>query len=143
MPLQNHIHLSTTLQSSGEKAPDLKWAVTDRLEIPVKFMALKRSLTGALRKHLLVDLNGAVHLTHFKYTVKVQNDYSYTLEQRISQLRAMDGQNVYLCDSFHVADGQDHTALVRAMVLSIGEFPPVGPGLPFFLVDVELEDASR
>lgn len=143
MPLQNHIHISTALQSSGEKAPTLKWVVTDRLEIPVKFMALKRSLSGALRKHCLLDTGGVVQLTHFKYTVKVQADYSYTLEQRIAQLRALDGQNVYLCDSFHLADGQDHTASVREMVISVGEFPPVGPGLPFFLVDVELEDASR
>lgn len=143
MPLQNHIHLSSTLQISGEKAPDLKWAVTDRLEIPVKFMALRRSLSGVLRRHRLTDNGGVVQLTNFKYTVKVQPDYGYTLEQRIAQLRSLDGRDVYLCDSFHIADGQDHTPSIRQMVLTVGEFPPVGPGLQFFLVDVELTDASR
>jgi len=143
MPLQNHIHLSTALQPSGEKAPDLKWVVTDRLEIPVKFMSLKRSLSGVLRMHRLKDTGGVVQLTDFKYTVKVQADYGYTLEQRIAQLRVLDGQSVYLCDSFHVTDGQDHMTAVRSMVASVGDFAPIGPGLPFFLVDVELTDASR
>jgi hypothetical protein len=140
MPLQNHIHISTTLQTTGEKAPDLKWVITDRLEIPLIFMSLRRALTGKLRKHRLTNQNGIVQFSNLKYTLKVQSDFGYTLQERMAQLKAMNGEDVYLCDSFHAADGQDHSLDVRRMVLSrVGEFPPVGPGLQYFLVDVELE----
>lgn len=143
MALQNHIHLSKTVSGSGEKAPNLKWVITDRLDMPQKFMGLKRTLTGKLKKHVLTDESGVVRLTNYKLTVKVQADYGYTLDQRIAQIKAMNGETVYFCDVFHAADNADHTSDNKTMVASIGDFSPVGPGLPFFLVDVELTDASR
>jgi hypothetical protein len=141
--LQNHIHLSTTLGGSPENAPDLKWVASDRKEIPVVFLELPRTLTGRLKRHMLTDDSGEVQLTNYLYVIKVQADFSYTLEQRRAQLKAMHGKVVYLCDHFHASSGSDHTADVVTMVCKrVGEFVPVGPGLPFFQVEVELEDHS-
>lgn len=126
-----------------ENAPDLKWSVTDRLDTPQVFLSLRRSLNGKLRAHRLMNHNGVVQLNNFVYTVKVSADWGRTLEQSIEALKAMNGQDVWLCDVFHANDGDDHTPDVRPMVLSrMGAFPPIGPGLQHFYVDIELEDNS-
>lgn len=141
--LRNHIHLSETLQTTGEKAPDLKWVITDRLDIPVRFMSLKRTIGGKLKAHRLYRNGQLVQLTNFKYTIRVEEGYGYTLEQRVAQLKALDGKSVYLCDIVHPADGADHSSAIKPYIVArVSEFPPIGPGLQYFNVDVELEDAS-
>jgi hypothetical protein len=125
-----------------ETAPNLKWVVTDRLDTPLVFMSIRRSLTGKVKKHVLSTVSGVLQLTNYRYTVKVQAKDGDTLEQRIAALKAMNGKTVYLCDSYHAVDGASHVADSKTMIATIGEFAPVGPGLPYFLVDVSLEDAS-
>jgi hypothetical protein len=144
MPLQNHIHLdlATAIGGAPENAPLSKWVVTDRLMIPVKFMALRRGLTGVQFKYRLTNGGGIVRLQDFQYTVKVQPTQTETLDERIDLLLSFDGADVRLVDVLHPANGQDHTPSIRKMVASIGEFAPVSVGLPYFLVDVELKDDS-
>lgn len=144
MPLQNHIHLSTTLGSAPENAPDLKWVITDRTAIPTVFINLKRTATGKLKKHYLTNVGGIIQLRRYEYSIKVQADFSYTLEQRVAQLEALQGKNAYLCDSFHANDGASHTSTIKNVVVAeVGEFTAgSGPGLPFFIVRVRLEDNS-
>lgn len=143
MPLQNHIHLSEVLETTGEKAPDIKWTITDRLEIPTVIIGLKRGLTGKLYRHVLMDESGPIQLTNFKYTLKLMDTATETLEELVTKVKAYQGKEVYLCDIFHADDHEDHTNDVREMVVGrVGELAPVGPGLPFFTVDIELEDNS-
>lgn len=144
MPLQNHIHLAVLpLGSAPELAPTLKWKVTDRLEIPKPLATARYTLTGKLKRHAVVSGGNLVQKVDFKYTIKVQADYTYTLDQRRDQLKAMNGALVKLCDVFHANDGADHTSDVKTMFCArVGEFAPIGPGLQYFLVQVELLDAS-
>lgn len=141
--LRDHIHMSTTLGSAPENAPNITWVVTDRLPVPMMFLSLKRAKNGTLRRHVLKSGGQEVQLENLKYTVRVAETDTQTIEERAAQLKALNGKFVYVCDLFHAPDGQDHTADVRSMVLAfVGEFPTVGPGLPFFDVDISLEDAS-
>lgn len=140
MPLQSHIHLDTSLGGSPENAPVLKWGVTDRLDIPEVIISFERGLTGKLHSHVLTDSSGPVQFNNYRYTVRVIAEGTYTLEQRMAFLKAFHGKQVYLVDLFHANDGADHTNDIRTMIARIGEFAPVGPGLPYFDVDVELID---
>ena len=141
MSLQSHVHLDTSLTGSPEYSPTLKWVTTDRLDIPEVVMTLRRTLSGKLRAHTLNDASGVpILFQNYQYTIKVQADTTYTLEQRMGFLKAMSGKKVYFCDHFHAIDGADHTTYVREMRLEVGQFPPSSPGLSFFLVDVKLED---
>lgn len=143
MPLQGHIHLAKTLGAAPELAPIYKWVITDRLDMPQVFASMTRSLNGKLYFYPLTNVSGVVQLTNYNYTIKVQADFTFTLEQRIAQLKSLNGHVVWLCDSFHANNGVSHTVDTKKMVCkSVGNFAPQGSGMPFFLVDVELEDAS-
>lgn len=142
MPLQDHIHLSTTIGPAPESAPNLTWVVTDRLEIPKIHMSIRESLNGRVRKHVLTDNGQVVRLTDFKYTVKVKATDGQTTEQQKNLLKSLNGEFAYLVDNYHADDGTSHTTDIRRVVVIVGEFPPIGQGLPFFLVDVECKDAS-
>lgn len=138
--LQGHIHLSTTLSGLPENAPDLQWVTIDRLETPTVFLSMQRSQTGKLFVHRLANANGIVQLTEFKYAVKVQPDFGYTLAERRAQLKALNGKSAYLVDHFHCEDGLDHGPFIQPVVVLVGEMPHVGPGMPFFIVDIQLTD---
>jgi hypothetical protein len=143
--LNDHIHLSTTIQATGEKAPDLKWKVRmpGHHEIPAVFMALRRTTSGALKRHSLTSGGNIVQLVNFKLTIKVQADYTYTTVERKAQLEALQGKQAYFCDNYHAADGADHTADIRTVVVSkVGDFVAEDSLLQHYYVDVELEDAS-
>ena len=143
MAVQAHIHLDSSLTGSPEYSPTLKWVAVDRLDIPEVMFSIERTLTGRLKTHVLTDTNGPVQFQNYRYTIRVQPDGVYSLEERVDLLKALDGHEVYLVDHFHPVDGVDHTANVRTMFLQVGEFPMThGPGLPYFDVDIDLTDAD-
>jgi len=140
MPLQNHIHLSSTLTGSPEYSPNIKWAVADREDIPVVIASLERALSGKLYNFVLSSGGVPVQLTDYSFIVKVFADDTYTVDEYADFLKAMNGKSVYFCDNFHANDDADHTSDVKNMVILVGEFPTESPGLPFFFVDVKLTD---
>jgi hypothetical protein len=139
--LRNHIHLSTAIGTTPEFAPTLRWVVTDRLEIPSVHMAIRMSLNGRVQRHILREGGSPVQLTDFKFTIKVKPEYGQTARQRLDALQGLNGQFASLVDLYHPEDGQSHVAYVRRVLVTVGEFAPIGPGLPFFLVDVTCQDA--
>lgn len=143
MPLQAHIHLAKTLGAAPELAPIYKWVVTDRLDIPVTFSTMTRSLTGKLNFYPLTAATGIVKLNNWNYTIKVQADFDFTIEQRVAQLKSLNLELLWFCDVLHANNNAAHTPDLKRVVLkNLGPFAPQGSGLPFYLVDVELEDAS-
>jgi len=141
--LQAHIHLSTTIGSAPENAPNLTWKVTHQEEVPVVFVSLKRSLKGNLRAGAVRSGGNVLQLRNYGYTVKVIADDTYTVHQRKELLKGLFGQTVYLVPHWHCNDGVDHTEFVRTMFCSrVAVFGTDMPGLQFYYVDIELEDAS-
>jgi len=141
MPIQNHIHLSTTLGSGPENAPNMLWQVTDRRNVPVVFINLRRTTTGKLRPNRLVYDGSPVRLNNYSFTVKIKANEASTTQERMDALKAMHGQRVYFCDTYHADDGEDHTTDVKAMFVSeVGEFKVDHIKLDFYYVSVKLED---
>jgi hypothetical protein len=141
MPVQNHIHLSTTVNVVGDKAPTLTWVTMDRVEVPSVIASIDRALTGELiTQHLSKD-GEIVRFYDFTYVIRVQADDTYTLQERIDQLQALHGETAYLCDHFHANTGSDHTADIKQVyVASIGRFPADYKQLFRFEVEVSLVD---
>jgi len=146
MTVQNHIHLSTTLQVSGEKAPDQSWKVHDRVLQPLVFVSVRYSKRGNLLPNVLQSGGSPLLKTNFQYEIRARDDGTYTAEQNAATLMAMIGKTVYLVDNVHCDDGQDHTAFVRTMFFSnegISDgFKTDHLGLQFYFIRVNLLDAS-
>lgn len=141
MPIQNHIHLSTTLGGAPENSPDMLWQITDRRDIPVVILNIRRGLTGKLRPSVLIYDGQPVQLTNFNFTVKIKADEGSTTKERMDALRALYGKRVYFCDSYHADDDSDHTSDVRTMFVSeVGEFKVDHIKLDFYYVNIKLED---
>lgn len=144
MALQNHIHLSTTLDGAPENAPSFTWGITERSEVPTVVAALKRTLTGKLMDHVLKDDSGVVQFMDYRYLVRIMAEGGYTIEERKAQLQAMQGKTVYLVDNYHAADGADHTSDVQAMfVAEMGSFDKFDAGLQRFYIEIYLTDNNR
>lgn len=140
MPIQNHIHLSMTVDDDGEQAPDMKWAITEYSQVPEVVMSLKRGLQGGLQKHVMRGPGGILQFTNLRYMIRV-GGYAESTETRMGWLNAMIGQTVYLCDSFHSDDGEDHTADIRQMFMAqLGPYDKFIQDLSRFYVPVELID---
>ena len=139
-----HIHLAATLGSAPENAPIYSWPIVDRDEVPVTIVNFRRSITGAAILGVLSDSNGnPIHLTNFRYRVKIDDRDGLTYVQRRDALKSLFGQRLYLVDSLHCADGTDHTSFVRSMICTdVGKFPKDDILLRWSFVDVELEDDS-
>lgn len=141
--VQNHIHISSTLEGSGEKAPDIKWLIHDRKMMPTVFMTLRRTKRGNLRNNVILDTGNPVQITNFQYELRIHSDETYTTAQREAFLLAMQGKKVYVVDSVHCNDGEDHTSFVKQMVLDIPEgFNTDIFDLSFYFVRVDLTDAT-
>jgi hypothetical protein len=120
--VEPHIHLSRTLGTAPENAPDMKWKVKADgwLPVPTIIQEHRRTLTGKLIKHRLRDADGnVIKLMDFKYIVRCSEYWGMTIYERYDALLDMHGQEVYLVDSMHTADGLDHTAYVRPMYLNM------------------------
>jgi hypothetical protein len=142
--VQGHLHLDTSVNLGGEKAPPTKWVAIQRAEVPVVFINVRRTKKAHLKNHVLTsDGSTPVLLQNMRYRLKIRAEGADTTQDRRLKLLSMYGKTVYLVDHMHCVDGQDHTPYVRTMVLSkVGEFPVDHPTLDFYYVDIELEDAS-
>ena len=140
MPTQDHIHLSTSQADVTNEAPITIWKITDRIETPQVFISVKRTITSRLKVYTAHDNGEPIQLTDYRYSIKVVAENGYTLEDRMAQLKNMNGRIVYLVDIIHPNDGVDHSAHVRRMLLQVGEFPPFSVALDRFYVDIELTD---
>lgn len=145
--LQSHIHIAPILGPAPEYAPVYLWKTINRVEIPTVFMTLKRTLNGRLRPHVLSDTQAQPRrFTNLLYTLKIGDSTLSTQDVRnaLDALSGMLGQRVYVVDHYHGDAGTDHRPYTRPYLLAqIGEITPVASGLPFYLVDVTLEDWSR
>jgi len=137
--LRDHIHLDTTLNGG---VPVATWKTVDRQEIPVVFMGLERTLTGRLVPMVAHQNGQPLQLTNMQYVIRVTATSTETLYERKELLKSFNGKRVYLVDHYHCEDTENHAPYVRRMICQVGSFSPVGPGLPFFLVEVYLEDDS-
>lgn len=143
MAVQDHIHLAMTTGGTPEFAPVYKWPVRfpDFAEIPDPIIGLQRTNSGRLEKHVLRGPSGPLVFQNFRFIVRVGPDYTYTVEERIDQLKAMVAQPVYFCPPRHAADGADHTADWLVMFLAkVGDIVPLDPLMQRFYVPVELVD---
>lgn len=94
--------------------------------MPDVIVGLKRGMSGKLFKHRLQVGGVAVKFSNFRLTLKVIADVTYTLQQRVDQIKAMNGESVLFCPIDHADDGTDHTANVQQMFLRI-----ITPGKPY------------
>lgn len=142
MATQDHIHLATTLQEDGELAPVYKWTASDRLEIPRFTVSLMYDLEGVLHPHVLLDGSAnPILYEDFQYTLKVVAEDTYTLTERRTQIKAMQGRTVYLVDHDHCDDNADHTSYIKTMFCEeVGPFKVFNQQLDRFYVDIKLRD---
>lgn len=141
--VQNHIHLSKTIGSAPENAPDLKWLVRfqdGRYDVPVTLMNPARAVRGQLRVFNIQRDGQPLQLNDFRYVLKVRAQDGYTTEERVAQLKALHAQTVYLVDHFHVGDNLDHTDNIRRMFCEVGPFDSEHLALQFFWVPIRLTD---
>lgn len=143
--VQNHIHLSKSIGSAPENAPDLKWLVRfqdGRYDVPVTLMNPARAIRGQLRVFNIHRDNQPLQLNDFRYVVKVREQDGFTTEERVAQLKALHGQTVYLVDHFHPGDGLDHTDSIRRMFCEVAPFTSEHLALQFFWVPIRLTDQT-
>lgn len=143
MDAESHIHLSTTLQVSGELAPDMKWKIRldGWLPVPNIIGSQERTLDGVLVKHRLRRLGEVVRLLDFKYIVKVDNYDGFTAQQRFDAILAMQGEEVYLVDVLHCNDGLVHTSYVRRMYMpAIADINIINPAMNPLYITIDLQD---
>ena len=120
----------------------MTWKITRHMVIPEVVLSLKRTVRGNMRRHVLQDVNGPLQFRNFGVTVLVRPTDVQTAKERLDDLLDMNGYYAYYCDIIHAGDGTDHTADVRDVVVRVNQVPNQEPGLQFYVVDVELVDAS-
>jgi len=140
-PVQNHIHLSRTIQTTGDMAPAQSWLAEDRRDIPHVVLGLRRTLQGPLRKASLWVEGNPLQLNDYRFILKVRGSDTVETGRLVDQLKAMQGHTVYFCDNYHPNDGDDHTSAIKRMVLSrIGRLQHYNVALAEFRVEIELSD---
>lgn len=140
--IQTHIHLASTLGGSPEYSPVYKWSVRDR-QFAIRFsVTVDESLTMVRYDHAVPD---KVY-KDFYYELKIEGDETYSTEEYLDILIQMvKSGRVYLVDTVHVNDNEDHTDNVR--VCRIVKLGDVGVDhyaleryyLPVFLMALESE----
>lgn len=141
--VQDHLHLSPELETSGEFAPSYKWTASDREEAVVFTARVRRSLTGRPFAHVV--RRGGVVVVHydFSYVVKIEGDGALTTRQYADRLKSMAGRHLYLVDHVHPDDGEDHSAYVKPVLLAeIGRFKADHTMLSYFYVPIYLIDLT-
>lgn len=142
MSLQSHVHIALTLGGAPEFAPIYSWKLVRYDEEPEVILALKRTSSGKLRAHAIENVNGPIQFMGYGITIKISNDDPLVTRQYVGYLKAMNGRTVYFVDFDHAADGADHTADVKAMVLQISRVKPMSTMLNYYEIDVNLSDAN-
>ena len=143
--VQDHVHISMALGGSPENSPTLKWTITRWSLQPRVTMNLRYGQTGKLRKHRLRNENGIIQYFDYKYIVKLgeSTENPQVLAQRRAELLAMNGQDVYLVDSNHPDDGENHASHVKNMVLKVDAIENYEFALRRFYVAIELIDDNN
>ncbi len=146
MTFQDHFHLSTALQSSGELAPTLKWRShrTSYSRTPVVIAAAKENLSGALTLYRLQDSGGVVRQTVYNLTTVVDADFGGTFADRQTALLGMQGALAFFVDHEHPNDSADHSAYVKPVYVEfVGNFTPAAPPNPeVYDVAIRLREAK-
>jgi hypothetical protein len=137
MTLQDHIHLDTTLQETGEKAPPAQYTVEDWSPQDEVVLSFDRAWDGTPYWGVVEDGEGnPLNFVNMRYTLRVTLSEYYTLRDIL-------GYKVYLVDNDHVANGEDHTAYVRTMLFAEMVMAGyVNPALERLSVQVLLVDAD-
>lgn len=142
MPMQNHIHLSTTLGGAPENAPDLLWYAYRNDPEPEITFSINRSITGKLLFHALGGDTPVIFEIH-RLTIFVEPTATHTTKERLDMLRAMLGKRVYFCDNEHADDGTDHTADVQQFVFTKIRPKAMDNLRTRYQVDINLEDDNQ
>lgn len=144
MNTQTHIHMSDTLEGSGELAPDWKWKVKEDgwNPRPSVIASVERGLKGNLLISQITDSNGdPKQFTDYEYIIRVDDYWGQTKAERWTKLLELLGKTVYLVDVLHEDDGTDHSPSVRQMYFSeIGDITPVNTGLEVIYATIRLQD---
>ena len=150
MPVQHHIHLSPTLGSAPENAPDMKWKVRFDPGFERRdnvFLSLRRATDGTLvTDTLLTKSTGAVFRPRdYRYQLFVRDlGDGYTVDERLDLLASWVGKSIYLVDFNHPNNGADHSAAVKTLFFAdkSPERSNGDPGLTFYFIDITLLDPT-
>ncbi len=126
--VQDHIHLSSTLSSTPEFSPNIKWTVKygSRSMQPVVYVTIDEAINGAIQHQSLLDDSGnPVSKMNYKYQLVLSADNGDGLDAwgELDLLLAMHGKSVFHCDNYHPANGTDHTPKVHKAILMIDSIP--------------------
>lgn len=138
--IQDHIHLDTVLGT--DNAPTRTWTVISSNPIPNIIDALERDLSGRLVKHQLGDTSGRILFWDYQVIIKIVTyDAQLTIE-KIEELAALSGQQVYFVDNVHPNSGTDHASYVKTMYMKLGQVRPMSGDTNWqaALVEIELVD---
>lgn len=137
--VQNHIHLSTTLTGSPEFAPDIKWKIKDRKQTPAFYGELVPSLFGTRYAHVIKNGDNPVVYLDYSYEMYLINDTDSTAIEKLNVLIGLLGRELYLVDTIHCDNGEDHTPFVHnAWFAEIGDVPTNQLLLDFFYVPIKI-----
>lgn len=141
--LQNHVHISTVLEETGEEAPTYAWVTIQADEIPNVIVSIKRSLTGKLYRHVLSSGGVPVQFKDYHLVVKLYAYGGLTVRQQLALFEGWNGKAVYFVPHYHPADNEDHGDYVREMVLQLAAPPQwIDTGQSTALLEVQLTDAD-
>lgn len=145
--IRNHIHLSDTLGDSPEFAPTHTWAV--RADGRWRVKNLKINLTESLNSYIALHMpmvNGSVYVpTNWRFILRIGHPDDDDVESKLAILEGLIGKRLYFCDSFHPADGEDHTsAIQRVRIIGMAEtHNPEDPLQRWYWQQIDLIDATR
>lgn len=143
MPIQNHIHLSTTLDAEPEFSPNMKWKVqaTGWSPVPEIVGSVRRTITGKLKVHHLTDGINPEKLMNWDYSVRVSDYWEMSRDERYAALLNMQGKRAYLIDHDHPADSELHTDYIRPVYVDVvSGIETLTPMLDVLFFNIKLVD---
>lgn len=142
MPVQNHIHLSTQVQTTGEKAPTYRWKIIKHQYTPQVVLSLNLSLAGTRMPMYVGAYNTPKQFPLYEIVVLIggSGTTEATRENDLYLLRDMAGKVVKYVDILHCADNNDHTAYIQTLVVtSVGPVESPANTWPLYYVPIKLE----
>ena len=142
--IQDHVHLAPVLSSNAEQSPAWKFFIEVQQPEHVLFTNLSYSLQGDSHFFVRKGNDGKPILyNHMLFSVRVRAEEGYTLQERLQQLRSMQGRFVYFVPHFHPDDNNDHTHFIQRMFMEPIVETNIDPALTVYNVEVILRDAER
>lgn len=140
MAVLKHIHLSDTLGSAPENAPNLKWTIVGRVPTAQFFVNINYTLEGEAILHATKKEGVPVRRRNFDLNLMLRPDLTYTVEEKVELVISLAAIPLFYVDSVHCLDGADHTPFVRNVaIVEIGEFKPGNSMLEFYTVLISLK----